>query len=544
MPRPDIRNSVVMSAWTQQEQIDELRGKLHLKERDARAFFESSEEKKIKNERLIASLRAENKRKRVILAKSINGDEKVIHSVFQNRKEELLSMQRYTVEGAVKTMDQKVCEASKRRNTIKHEADIKRDRLKELQSTLRQMRLVNTQDFDLERKQVIRRLQNEMDKAGIKYEAARNITRRYEEIMTHMQEECRLYPARLNVLEEIFRDASTELDVLKLMNEKAVKSSDDTRRDLMKMEREMYQARRARDQQLTVTKKEVERRKEPTDRQERRAKVAYVTDTAGDTKAMKLQQEKEDRQEKILTLEDAFERIKSAIHVSNMDDIVYRVTNQDNTRHRILQQEQENLDAKERLMEEKTSLRVIFEDLKFTSQRQIAKGRKMVEDVQEYVKKEETSRDDCLTEMTVNEKLLLDLQSGIATLYEKLKEIRLKPPYHNFSKSDPVEDLANCQRKLEVLLTGLGLWKKTPELSPVNLNEHKLHTYLENKLPADNVRIRLETDDGSDIDDFHFDHDQDNDGLLSRDDIKRQGMDFLNSKLKPKKKKGRKVRTK
>lgn len=36
--------------------------------------------------------------------------------------------------------------------------------------------------------QVIRRLQNEMDKAGIKYEAARNITRRYEEIMTHMQE--------------------------------------------------------------------------------------------------------------------------------------------------------------------------------------------------------------------------------------------------------------------------------------------------------------------------------------------------------------------
>lgn len=51
----------------------------------------------------------------------------------------------------------------------------------------------------------------------------------------------------------------------------------------------------------------------------------------------------------------------------------------------------------------------------------------MVEDVQEYVKKEETSRDDCLTEMVVNEKLLLDLQSGIATLYEKLKEIRLKP---------------------------------------------------------------------------------------------------------------------
>ena len=40
------------------------------------------------------------------------------------------------------------------------------------------------------------------------------------------------------------------------------------------MEREMYQAKRARDQQLNETRKEVERRKEPSDRTERR--VCYV----------------------------------------------------------------------------------------------------------------------------------------------------------------------------------------------------------------------------------------------------------------------------
>lgn len=58
------------------------------------------------------------------------------------------------------------------------------------------------------------------------------------------------------------------------------------------------------------------------------------------------------------------------------------------------------------------------------------------------------------------------------------------------------------------------------------------------------MRIKVDADDGSDIDDFHFDHDQDNEGLLSRDDIKRQGTEFLNSRLRPKKKKGRKVRMK
>lgn len=84
------------------------------------------------------------------LRKNINTN-KITQSLFFSLRNLIVYV---LFQSAVKTMDQKVCEASKRRNTIKHEADIKRDRLKELQSTLRQMRLVNTQDFDLERKQV------------------------------------------------------------------------------------------------------------------------------------------------------------------------------------------------------------------------------------------------------------------------------------------------------------------------------------------------------------------------------------------------------
>jgi len=70
----------------------------------------------------------------------------------------------------------------------------------------------------------------------------------------------------------------------------------------------------------------------------------------------------------------------------------------------------------------------------------------------------------------------------------------------------------------------------------------QLHSYLESRLPLENMRIRMDMDDISDEDEFHFDHDQDNDGLLSRDDIKRLGEELVNSKLKPKKKKSRKSR--
>lgn len=68
----------------------------------------------------------------------------------------------------------------------------------------------------------------------------------------------------------------------------------------------------------------------------------------------------------------------------------------------------------------------------------------------------------------------------------------------------------------------------------------QLHEYLESKLPPDNIRIRIDSDDLSDTDEFHFDHDHENDGFTSREDIKRQGQEILNSKLKPKKKKSKK----
>lgn len=70
----------------------------------------------------------------------------------------------------------------------------------------------------------------------------------------------------------------------------------------------------------------------------------------------------------------------------------------------------------------------------------------------------------------------------------------------------------------------------------------QLHSYLESQLTPDNVRIRVERDEGSDEDEFRFDHDLDNEGLLTREDIKRLGRELLNSKLKPKRKKGRKQR--
>lgn len=51
----------------------------------------------------------------------------------------------------------------------------------------------------------------------------------------------------------------------------------------------------------------------------------------------------------------------------------------------------------------------------------------MVDDMHEFVAKDERKCAEAVKEMQENEKLLIDLQFGIATLYDKLKDVKLKP---------------------------------------------------------------------------------------------------------------------
>ncbi|ESO83906.1 hypothetical protein LOTGIDRAFT_236403 [Lottia gigantea] len=539
MPASKVKNETAnLIASNLGDQVDELRGKLHLIERDAKACYETSEATKAENEAMISKLRAENKYKRLAIAHSIQGDKHVIKSVFQERKEELLSLKRRSAQKAISEMDQKSCESNKVLNELKYQRSQKENKLEELQLKLSQILKVSTGDVDLDHERLFRRLQNDRDKSRIKYEAARNITRRYEEILQILTEECRMFPSKLDVMVQMVNDARREHADLKRMNKKAISSNEESRTDLMALEREMYQARRTRDQQLTETRRDVERRKEPVEmRNDKRVKVPNLTDN--NDRVAKHQAMKAAKHEKILTLETAFEKIKQAINVSDIKDVIFRFSNQDDTRERLVQQKKDKMVQKSKLGEELEKQKKTFEELKFTSQRQAQKGRQLVDNMEDVALKEKEKREAAMSEMTKKEKLLIDLQNGISTLFEKLKDIKLKPPYHNYSTTDPVEDLTNCERKLESLTEKIN-FEKSVGVTLKNANNKRLQEFLELKLPSDNVRVRLDEEDVSDSDDFHFDHDQDNEGYVSREDCKRMGQEILGTKIKPKKRKAKK----
>lgn len=66
----------------------------------------------------------------------------------------------------------------------------------------------------------------------------------------------------------------------------------------------------------------------------------------------------------------------------------------------------------------------------------------------EFVAKDERKCAEAVKDMQENEKLLIDLQFGIATLYDKLKDVKLKPVSPGNRNGNSLKQFSDCQLKL------------------------------------------------------------------------------------------------
>lgn len=72
----------------------------------------------------------------------------------------------------------------------------------------------------------------------------------------------------------------------------------------------------------------------------------------------------------------------------------------------------------------------------------------MVDDMHGFVAKDERKCAEAVKDMQENEKLLIDLQFGIATLYDKLKDVKLKPVSPGNRNGNSLKQFSDCQLKL------------------------------------------------------------------------------------------------
>merc|ERR1712178_218905 len=146
----------------------------------------------------------------------------------------------------------------------------------------------------------------------------------------------------------------------------AQQAREQTNRQLSKVEQDSYESRKRREAELSITRKEVDRRKAEAEKVERRHARATLLVDNQDQKAQLELQAKQEKQEKILTYDMAFRLIRDATHVTSMDEVVARVMCQQDKQAMLKSQVSDLESQRQRMRTDLKHLNQQFHDMKYS----------------------------------------------------------------------------------------------------------------------------------------------------------------------------------
>lgn len=533
------------------DQIAELQRKIALLDGDRKAYYESSQWTIKQNRVSVSNLRQENKMLRKKLADSKAGDERVINTAFRDLDVERASMRGKSGKDAIRTMDQKVCEAKKYLNEAISQTQKREKRLEDLNTQLKQM-MQDASDAELmtagtsDDAMILRSLENRLDKANLKLEEAEHINRTYLSIKDQMIKDSLTFGNDLDDLEADIEKQKEELKELQEMNKDAQIARDAAKAELSKHEETVYRERREREEALNELKKQAEEKKAHAEKVERRLQRASIQHDEL-TPEQKQHISGEDQEKKISSFEEAFLAIKEATGVSDLIEVVLRFENQEKTTRHLEELKESGEKQVIRLTEEKAKLQQEFEEMKYSGEAKLSSGQRMLEEFQAHLKLEETRRDEGQGKTDRASKILVNVKAGVEHLADKLQHIKASKGHVPQAQLNPEADeyvldlLATCEEKLLKLLEELDGHDVDETLRQIE--EEEFHAGMEGSVPQHNTRIKLPTTQRDMVYDDEDDSGEDED-IITRNHLKKQAQVLVDSKTKKHKVRARKKKGK
>uniref|UniRef100_H2Z4G1 Uncharacterized protein n=1 Tax=Ciona savignyi TaxID=51511 RepID=H2Z4G1_CIOSA len=249
-----------------QEQITEITKKIQLLEGDRKAYYESSQWSIKKNRDIISKMRQDNKNLHKNLADVLAGDDKVIDQAFQGRHVERAALRNKTGKMAVSVVDQKVCDNKKKLNAMRSTTEARKKKLSELKTQRDQMMKDASAALELDKgesdaAQHLRQLENRLDKARLKSQEAEHISKVYEKIKAHLQQESLTFHNQLDQQEADILKTRQELSEVQSMYTDAQVARDDAKEELARHEDIVYRERKERELALAELKAQAEEKK-------------------------------------------------------------------------------------------------------------------------------------------------------------------------------------------------------------------------------------------------------------------------------------------
>uniref|UniRef100_A0A8I5N913 Coiled-coil domain containing 183 n=1 Tax=Papio anubis TaxID=9555 RepID=A0A8I5N913_PAPAN len=387
--------------------------------------------------------------------------------------------------------------------------------------------------------QIIRQLENNIEKTMIKIITSQNIHLLYLDLLDYLKTVLAGYPIELDKLQNLVVNYCAELSDMKIMSQDAMMITDEVKRNMRQREASFIEERRARENRLNQQKKLIDKihTKETSEKYRRGQMDLDFPSNLMSMETLKLRRQETSTAEMEYQagVTAVVEKVKSAVRCSHVWDIAGRFLAQRNTEENLeLQME----DCEERRLQLKALVKQLeLEEavFKFRQQPSSISFKSIEKKMTDMLKEEEERLQLAQSNMTKGQKLLLTIQTGIDNLYVRLMGITLPATQKEEVPSDTLDlnsKLAYCEGKLTYLADRVQTMSRTEE------GDTKVRDALESSTLKEkyNTRISFEDREEDMIDTFQF-ADVDHSYVPSRAEIKKQAQRLIEAKLKAAKKK-------
>ncbi|XP_068585058.1 coiled-coil domain-containing protein 151 isoform X2 [Cebidichthys violaceus] len=536
------------------DQITEMQRKIQLLECDRTASYESSQRAIQKNREDILQLRQQNKELYRNLAEVNAGDENVVKVAFHDRGLEKDAYRNMSAKAALSTLEQRVLSKVQRLNALKHTTQTHQRRLEELKMEYQRRKPEGgggapSADARAQKKEEdamnLRALENSLEKTQFKCKEAENIMVNYQKLKSHLQEESVTFGSQLDALEAEILKHRDELHDMQVMNNKAQLSKDAAKVELQQQEELLYKERKERERIIASYRKTVEERKAQAEKVDRRRTTMQPDELSSEAQRSTPRMGGEE-EKAISTFEEAFQQIKEATGVTDVQEIVERFISQKETHQHLEELKGENEKVLQQLKEQKELLSQQFQDMKYSGEAKLSSDQQMLEEREMQLQAQQQRCDAVKERLEWLVKARGTVRAGVEHLADKLQHIPLSED--RVAEVSPDSDefvlelVTRCELKMQLLheeLQGKDLAAILKEME-----EDEFYVRIEGKLPAYNTRVKLPEDQRLDLFSDEDDSEEDEADIISREELKRQSQLIVDSKSKKKPQKKKKNKKK
>ncbi|XP_004391113.1 coiled-coil domain-containing protein 183 [Trichechus manatus latirostris] len=387
--------------------------------------------------------------------------------------------------------------------------------------------------------QIIRQLENNIEKTMVKITTSQNIHLLYVGLLEYLKKELAEYPTQLDKLQNRVVSYCSELSDMTVMSRDAMMITDEVKMNMSQAEASFIEERRARENRLNQQKKLIDKihTKETSEKYRRGRRDLDFPSNLMSTENQKVKR-KETSKADIEYQADVtamVERVKSAVRCSHLWDIAGRFLAQRNTEENLELQMEDCEERRKQLEALMKKLELEQAVLKFQQMPSSVSFVSIENKMKDMLQEEEDRLQLALSNLTKSQKLLLTIQTGIDNLYIRLIGIATPPGQKEVAVSSPLDvysKLAYCETKLMYLVDRVQTLTRTEEVGT------KVRDILESSTLKEkqNTKISFEELEEDVIETFQF-ADLDHSYVPSRAEIKKQGQRLIEGKLKMAKKK-------